>query len=603
MVELSRTFLQQRLSRQPPAATLVGVPQQVRVPDDSGLAAQAGAALARGLQATSQVFTHLAERNLRLKNAQETAQTNQAMGEFQLGLAPVMQGIAQENVPLLERPEALRARGQELIDGLLDTVPQRLQSTFKAAATQQLARFVLLEQSSTSQQFVTEQHANIPALLSLRARELVSADESQLPALKHGLSVLASTYVDSGIITRPLADALVQESIDRALTERTQLAIITQPERMLGHLEDLANGGPGAPGLPVPPHKELLTLVRTAQMQVAQDVARFEADERIASRRLAQQQDAERIRLQDRLYKPDLTLDEARRIGAEIRTAGEQRLLTPEDHGILLRDHRAVEHALVEGPAVTDPETKRTMLINLHSDLGGKNLDTLRRAVVEGMTEGKINSKDAQSWLQEIDRQRQANYYTNIPAYKEGRQFLDQAVNYLNNIYVLSDENRAQVEQLQTRVAYALQSYSQEIRALWDQEGVRGVENRAQTIANEVATFFAVTPRSIMDFFPEPEVLRQVPAGVSVDERYTQAFQRLGANQRLTDAEKQAQYRLLRLRQTLETQVERFETSQSPGARRVRESALPPPSVAPQGSEVPSFTTREEMEHQKQRLQ
>ncbi|MCI0440017.1 MAG: hypothetical protein L0177_12945, partial [Chloroflexi bacterium] len=84
----------------------------------------------------------------------------------------------------------------------------------------------------------------------------------------------------------------------------------------------------------------------------------------------------------------------------------------------------------------------------------------------------------------------------------------------------------------------------------------------------------------------------------TVEERYTEASQRLLADTTLPGAEKARQYRLLRHRQILETQVERGERSTAPGPTRKRQEAektrrlLEPQQ--PQG-----FNPREELERLK----
>lgn len=580
MVELSRSFLRERLSRQAPASTLAGVPALPRIPDESARFAQAGEALAAGLQAAGTAAAAFISRDNRLKQAQETAQAAQQIGNFQLGLAPLEAQMVTENVPYLERPDYLKTHGQELIDTLVDTVPERLQTAFQAEATQQLARLVLHQQSVASQQFVDEQKTSFASVIDLLARQRVSSDPRQHPAIDASLYALRDNYVQSGILTQGYADVVIRKAIDTTDTQRAQNAIIAQPQAMEEHLTQLAAGQAGLPNLPIPPPQDLPELVRQAQTQVRQDLERFEHSERRAAQDLTRVQEQQAMRLESRLLQSDLTLDQVRQIGQETRTLGDKGLLRKEDHGQILRETRAMEQALLAGPAVTDPALTRRMLIALHGELGGENLDLLRDNVVQWLEDGRVSTKDAQAWFGDITRQRQANYYTNMPEYKEGRQFLDQAVNYLNNITFSDVANKQEIEILQNRVAFALQGYSQRMREIWERDGVRGVQAQAAQVARDVQAMFNATPREVLDFFPEPAILNQVPRGGTVDERYTEAYQRLQAAP-LPNAEKAEQYRLLQQRQRLETQVERGEEAlrRQPGPRA--SPGAPPPAAPP----------------------
>lgn len=556
MVELSRSFLNRRLERTPPAATLSGVPGLPRIPDDSGALAQASATFAQGLAALGKAAGQIAERDLQLKRADEVAKAGQALGQFGMGMATVQQGLVESNMPALDRPQALRTGGEELIQTLVQTVPPRAQERFKAEATQALARMVLSEQSSAATQFVHEQKAALPPLLDLLGRQLVGADDRQRPAILQSMTATATSFAEAGIVPAPLAQALVREAVDRNDTLRTQQAIVAQPAAMQQHLTDLAAGKPGTPGLPVPPAKDLADLKRAADGQVGQDLARLDRDERDADKKLRQIQDANMLKLQDRLAQPDLTTQEVQRLRQEATTLAEQRLLSPTDHGMVMRDTRTLTKALQEGPAQTDPAVKRSILITLYGgELGGQNLDLVKDHLMQWIDEGKVNLKDGQEWMQEITRQRQANYYTKIPAYDEGRDFLQMTVNYLSKISVVPGADKKAIEEMQSRTAYALQTYSERVRSVWEREGIRGVEAQAAAIAREVQTYFSLTPPQVLAHFPPPPALAQAE-GTTVAERYTDAARRLQAMD-LPDSERANQARLLQERRVIEEQVER----------------------------------------------
>lgn len=562
MVELRRSFFPERLPRSPTAAGLVSVPALPRVPDESARILQAGGALAEGLAQSGKAVAAVIQRDNQLKYAQETAQAAQQIGNFHLGVPAIQQRMVEENVPYLERSEYLKQYGQELRDELLANVPKRLQTAASAEMTTALARLMSQQTSLASAQFVDEHKQTFPNLVDMLSRQLVAADPRQFPAIEQSISAIGTAYVQAGILSQGLVNTYIQQAHDRAMTQRTQAAILAQPQAMDEHLTRLAAGQAGLPGLPVPPPQDLYALAQQARSQVRQDVEAFERNEQRAAADLSKVQDQHAINLENRLLETNLTLDEARQVGADARKLGEQGLLKPGPHGQILREARTMEKALLEGPAVTDAAIKRRMLIELHGEHGGASLDVLRTQVVQWLEDRQISVKDAQDWLGEITRQREANYYTHDPLYKEARQFLDQSVNYLNNISFSSSANRQEVEEVQSRVANALEAYSARMREIWTREGPPGVKAQAMVEARAVQERFGVTPREVLNYFPEPPVLQAVPRTGTLEERYTAAKQALAAST-LTDSEKADQYRLLRERQILETQVEKSEAAEA----------------------------------------
>lgn len=589
MVELSRSFIRERLQRTPTAAALVSVPAVPRVPDESGAMLRASATFTEGLAALGQSLSAFAARERQLAYAQDVAKTGEAVGQFQLGMAPLQQRMLETQVPALERPAYLRQHGEALIQTLAAGVPERMQPQFTAQATQDLARFVLAEQSAASRQFVSEQQQALPAVLDLVGRQLVGADDRQRPAILASLTAIGTSYAEAGIVSAPLAQALVRETVDRQDTIRTQQQIMANPAAMQQHLRDLSAGKPGTPGLPVPPAKDLADLTRQANQQVGQDLALLDREERQSEAKLRQTQDANMVRLQGRLYDPEISAQQVQRVQQEATTLAEQRQLSKEDHAQVMRETRTLTQTLQQGPAVTAPAAKIRILGRLYGgDPGGSGLDALREDVLQGMLDGQINLKDGTDWLKEIANQRQANYYTKIPAYDEGREFLQVTVNYLSKMSFLPNVNKKAVEEMQSRTAYALQLYSERIRDVWQRDGVRGVEAQAAPLAREVQTYFGVTPLQVLQHFPPPTVLTEAQ-GTTVEERYTDAARRLQAMD-LPESERANQYRLLQERKVIELQVER--NNPAPPATPSRSGTTPAPAQAPapQGGAAPQTT-------------
>lgn len=609
MVELSRVFNRERLQRQPSSATLVGVPALPRVPDESGLYAQAGATFARGLQALSETMSAIDYRNRKLREAQETAQTAEQVGNFHLGMAPIQQRMVEQNIPALDRPTYLREQGQALIDSLVEQVPTRTQTAFKAQATQDLGRFVLAEQSRATQQFVDEQKTALPALLALVGQQLVTADDRQRPGIEQSLTAIATSFAEAGAVSAPLASALVRETIDKTTTQKAQNAIVAQPQTMLTHLQQLAAGKPGVEGMPVPPAKDLPALVGQAQSQVRQDLERVDREERRAAYDQRQIQDATMGRLQARLYQPSLNAQEVQRIEQETNRLTQQRQLRPEDQGTILRETRTLQQTLAQGPQQSDPGLKTRVITNLYGgQMGSDGMDALKEEILQGMLDGKVNLKDGQEWLQELKNQRTANYYTSIPAYQEGKQFLDRTVNYLADYKRNPQVNQEALARLESKSAYALQEYSREMRLIWQQGGVAAVEAQAPEVARRVMRHWAVTPREVLDYFPEPAPLRLQPPGLPLEERYTNAYNRLH-DAPMPDADKAELYRILRSRQALEEEVIRSEAAEEQRAARERQQgpggtgrAPVPPPAPPPPTPPPPRTPAQEVEQQKWRM-
>lgn len=599
MVELSRSFFRDRLQRQPAAASLVSVPAVARVPDESGAMLRATATFTEGLTALGQSLSAEAARARQLAYAQDVAKTGEAVGKFQLGMAGIQQQMVEQNVPALERPAYLQQHGEELSATLVGGVPERQQQAFKAQTTQDLARFVLAEQSTASRQFVTEQQQALPALLDLVGRQLVSADDRQRPAILASLTAIGTAYAAAGIISAPLAQALVRETVDRQDTVRTQQQIVAQPSVMRQHLRDLAAGKAGVPGLPVPPAKDLPDLVRQAEQQVAQDVARFDREEREAADRLRQRQDAQMIRLQDRLYQAGVDVREVQRVQQEATTLAQQRELSKDDHGTIMRESRTLLYALQQGPVVSSPGVKARIITRLYgSDLSGSGLEAMKEEIFAGMTAGEVNFQDGQTWLQEISRQREANYFTKVPEYQENLKFLNATVNYLSDYKRNPTVNQEAVARLEMRTAHAMQDYSERMKAIWERDGRREVERQAPQVARDVLARNGLTPPEVLDYFPEPAILQQVPPTGDIGTRYDLAFGRL-ATDPMPEAQKVEIYRQLRTRQRLEEAVEASLSSEERATRlakqrqeaerlrREQESRPAPPALPPSPAPPP----------------
>lgn len=589
MVELARTFRREPLARQPGSSTLVGVPALPRVPDDSGLLAQAGATFAKGLYALSDAAAAINERDRKLKQAEEVAQSAKAVGEFQLFMATVPQQMQEQNVPALQRPDYMKTFGQGQIDTLAQDLPTRVQTAFRAQATQDLARMVFNQQSVASQQFVDEQRTGLPAILAMVATQRVTADERQLPGIDQSLSAIATSYAEAGIISAPLGSALVREAIDKTNTQRAQQAIIANPAAMQHHLTQLAAGRPGTPGLPVPPAKDLPDLKRAADVQMSQDLQRMDREERQSAAKLSQVQDANMQRLQNRLYDSNVTAQEVQRIEAETKQLADQGLIDKTDQAQVLRETRALTQTLSQGPAVTAPAWKVRIMGRLYgSEQGGGGLDALRDDVLQGMVDGQVNIKDGMDWLKEIQNQRQANYYTKIPAYDEGREFLKIATNYLANLNVfMPGADKKAIEQMQSRVAHAFQVYSDRIRGVWERDGVRGVEAQAALIAREVQTLFSVTPQEVLNHFPAPKALADAE-GTTIEERYTDAARRLQGMD-LPDSERAKQYQLLQERRVIEEQLLRNNPAAAPPKPAPAQPPAPSTPAPPMRGGAPRY--------------
>lgn len=525
------------------------VAQQVPVVPQRGVPLGMAGALSGAVQQVGAQAQQVGDLLERQRQAQDVLDATQTAQEYQIRAQERFAEMA-ENGDFRTLPEDMEREGRVLMADLGQGLSPRAQQRFQIQATGFLANLhakalgVQSARRDEQKRFVFQQ------ALTEHTRGIVEA-ENPADAAYHQ-AALTQTFRDAvevGLINGQEAAKAVQGATDQAELQKVRTAARLRPTAVLTKLQEQANAGKDLiAGVPI------ADVIDEVRQQVRADAVEVERQERHAARKVVQDQEDAAVLIRSELYDPALTLETVRTLRTKINTLGQQRRLSETDHAALVQDAATFEKALVRGPVVTDPTVERRALILLHGELSGNNLDLFKDQVVQWLDDGRVGMEQAQKWFTAIDQQRQANHYSNMPAYKEARDFLRTTVNFLSNMSLMPGANEKTAEQLQSRMAYALQTYSETMQLLWQQEGPRAVEQRAFEEARRIQALFNVTPPEVLESFPIPPALQGVQ-GATVDERYQHAYSRLQAMD-LSDAERAEQFRLLQQRQVIERQIE-----------------------------------------------
>jgi hypothetical protein len=518
MVELSRSFTRDRLQRQPQAATLSGVPGLPRIPDDSGAMAQASATFAQGLQSLGKALGQIAERDAQLQRADDVAKAGQAVGQFSLGMATVQQGLVDSNVPALDRPQALRTGGEELMATLVGNVPQRAQERFKAEATQQLARMVLAEQSTAAQQFVSEQKAALPAILALVGRQLVTADARQRPGIEASLTAISSSFAQAGIFGAADAQALTTKVIEEASIRRAQREIASNPQAAAAHLQALARGETGTAGMESPPPAAVPQLLDQAQSQVQQPLQWADAAERRIDKAVRDTQDGVYVAMRGDLMRLDPIATNAEAFRAQLADA-EQKFkdgkISKEHYDQLSSQGRAMlDRALAPSPPQDDVGFERDITVRLAQAQTPDTLQAVRTALLEGA--GRLRPETISRLNGLIESRLDASHYSNTREYRDGVDIILRAAIVPGQLLPLAGMEAAAREETQRNLTLALDAYEEQMSTM-ARRSVPEMKAQARDLAYRLrGTFFPSTPNQL------PPVLRDLPTEEALRQKLEQ---------------------------------------------------------------------------------